>query len=180
MHTTSRGFTLIELLVVVAIIGVLSSVVLASVNDSRAKARDSRRTADLNQIERALELYYLEFKQYPNYNANTAADTCGTNWCLLETDLAPYIAELPRDPTRGDTWRYYYDSDTGDRNQTYGLMARFEDPANFPRADNDGGFYQGSDCCYYEVGVQPSYCIATYGLSGNWWAGGTNVCSAGN
>ncbi|MDO8564485.1 MAG: type II secretion system protein [bacterium] len=54
----SRGFTLIELLVVIAIIGLLSSVVFASLNSARGKARDARRKADLTQISKALELYY--------------------------------------------------------------------------------------------------------------------------
>ncbi len=45
-----EGFTLIELLVVVAIIGMLASLILASLNSARTKARDSRRLSDLKEI----------------------------------------------------------------------------------------------------------------------------------
>ena len=54
----NQGFTLIELLVVIAIIGVLASVVLASLNTARKKSRDARRIADIKQIQLALELYF--------------------------------------------------------------------------------------------------------------------------
>ena len=52
----SKGFTLIELLVVIAIIGILSSVVLTSLNSARAKGRDSRRASDLKQIANSVAL----------------------------------------------------------------------------------------------------------------------------
>ena len=60
-----KGFTLIELLVVIAIIGILASIVLASLNSARAKSRDARRLADINAIEKALTLYYNDHQAYP-------------------------------------------------------------------------------------------------------------------
>jgi prepilin-type N-terminal cleavage/methylation domain-containing protein len=53
----NKGFTLIELLVVIAIIGILASVILASLNSARSKANDARRKSDLAQIATALQLY---------------------------------------------------------------------------------------------------------------------------
>ncbi|MCX6731429.1 MAG: prepilin-type N-terminal cleavage/methylation domain-containing protein, partial [Candidatus Parcubacteria bacterium] len=61
-----KGFTLIELLVVISIIGLLSSIVLASLNSARAKARDAKRMSDLHQLQLALELYYNQYGQYPD------------------------------------------------------------------------------------------------------------------
>ena len=55
------GFTLIELLVVVALISTIMSIVVALVGDAKAKARDTKRRADLNQIQVALELYRNEY-----------------------------------------------------------------------------------------------------------------------
>ena len=57
MLHTRRGFTLIELLVVIAIIGILASVVLASLNTARAKGADAAIKSDLDTIRKQSNLY---------------------------------------------------------------------------------------------------------------------------
>jgi len=56
----SRGFTLIELLVVIAIIGILSAVVLASLNTARDKGNDAAIQSNLGAIATQAEIYYSD------------------------------------------------------------------------------------------------------------------------
>ena len=58
--TVSAGFTLIELLVVIAIIGILSAVVLASLNTARDKGSDAAIMSDMDSIRTQAQLYYGE------------------------------------------------------------------------------------------------------------------------
>jgi len=66
----NRGFTLIDLLVVISIIGLLSSVVLATLDSARVKARDAQRITALKQIQTALELYYADNGRYPGWGGS--------------------------------------------------------------------------------------------------------------
>jgi prepilin-type N-terminal cleavage/methylation domain-containing protein len=65
-----RGFTLIELLAVIAIIGILASVVIASVNISRQKGVDAKVLSNLDSA-RAQEAVY-------NNDLGSDAGACGT------------------------------------------------------------------------------------------------------
>lgn len=61
----NKGFTLIELLVVIAVIGLLSTIVMVSLNKARAKARDAKRKTDLKQLQTAVEMYINEYGAPP-------------------------------------------------------------------------------------------------------------------
>ncbi len=61
---TKRGFTLIELLVVIAIIGLLASIVLASLNAARDKGADASVKASLGQLRAQAEMYYDDNRVY--------------------------------------------------------------------------------------------------------------------
>ena len=60
-----KSFTLIELLVVIAIIGILAAIAIPSLSNARAKARDARRVTDLDQLAKAMELYFSDNNRYP-------------------------------------------------------------------------------------------------------------------
>lgn len=98
---TKKGFTLIELLVVIGIIGLLSSIVINSLNDARNKTYFNRARADSHSIATALELYYDQNDSYP-------IDVVRN---VLPTGLAQFIAGgvWPQGPWPGsvfdwDSW----------------------------------------------------------------------------
>jgi len=132
-----KGFTLIELLVVLGILGILAAVLLVTINPiaQLQKGNDARRKSDLEQIQRALELYYQDNGSYPASSTdgtftimyNNASVNWGTQW-------QPYIATLPKDPSSTNKYVYYATS-TG---QAYYLYASLQRGGNDPDACNKG------------------------------------------
>lgn len=100
------GFTLLELMVVITIIGLMSSIIFTSLAATRIKGRDTKRKGDMNQLQKALELYYNTNYSYPDTSGAWWAITggCGGAHTLTGAtgyipNLAPtYLGQLPVDP----------------------------------------------------------------------------------
>jgi len=136
-NAAKRGFTLVELLVVIAIIGLLSSVVLVSMQGARRSARDSRRKADMRQIITAQEMYYGTNDVYYT--------NAGTTW---PTAIGTYMPKTPTDPGSGT---YVWINNTGDA-QKFCAYATIE-AGGYYTASNAGNFACAqlptlADCCF--------------------------------
>ena len=97
MKTNRKGgFTLIELLVVIAIIGILSSIVLVSLNSARKKGTDTRVISDVQESRTQLEsdfttVYTDLYIAAANTTTAALSSTVGagiTNLASLSTDAA--------------------------------------------------------------------------------------------
>lgn len=97
------GFTLIELLVVISIIALISSLVLATLNQARAKARDASILSDIHTFANVMELYYSDFGYYPPANnltnffsATALTEIKGSNTePSFISALSPYLKQFP-------------------------------------------------------------------------------------
>lgn len=117
MIIKNKGFTLIELVVVIAIIGILAALISGNFINSLKRGRDSQRKADLEHIQKALELYYEDKLAYP------ATLTFGS---VLDDPVSgkKYMLTIPTDPKTSNFYRYC----VNDLNnpQQYQLYARLE------------------------------------------------------
>lgn len=84
-----KAFTLIELLVVVAVIGILTTLAVVSLQNTRKSARDTKRVADIKQLQLALELYVHDNGFYPP-NINFGGS--------LSTRSIVYMEQIPQAP----------------------------------------------------------------------------------
>ncbi|MFA6076840.1 MAG: prepilin-type N-terminal cleavage/methylation domain-containing protein [Candidatus Paceibacterota bacterium] len=173
MKLNTKGFTLIELLVVVSIIGLLSSIVLSSLNSARAKTRDAVRINDLEQMHIAVELYAADHGGGYYIPITTGChDLAGVSHCKrdyscvssndwslpFKTAMEPYMKDVPNDPSKTCygvpvTRKYLYASDGTDFKLLFlnpenpDLLKNHADPVYDGGPKNVGGNQPFSGSC---------------------------------
>ena len=149
MVTNKKGFTLIELLVVIAIIGILSSVVLVSLNSARRKANIAKAKQDLSQIAKAVQMAYNEGCTGSGSVAiNTPAETVHPGIYCSSNSSQKFMTKTPVPPS----------------GFTYVISAK-DGSASWP--------FAGTDQAYQTMGE--TYDLRIFGFSD----GGVYICDDG-
>jgi len=119
-----RGFTLIELMLVVLIIGILTGVMLGVINirGIQAKSRDAKRIGDLKKVQTALELYFTDYRGYPE----------SSDWTNVTPTLSSFLT------TRG-----YINAISEDSRESESAP---EGVSCFNGKDTHGYYYISNDC----------------------------------
>ena len=134
-----KGFTLIELLVVVAIIGILASVVLASLNTARGKGADASIKANLSNMRAQAALFYDD-----NTQSFGASNTCqvaanGTTTPAACTGIwaqTPMISSLKQAASNASSTLYAATDSTG---QLYAIKVQLKGvPGDYWCVDSAG------------------------------------------
>lgn len=97
---TAKGFTLIELLVVIAIIGILSAVVLASLNTARDKGSDAAVISDMDGIRTQAAIYSSTNGNYGT-NQSVESNCSATDNLFNDTTVKNQVAAILKSNNNG-------------------------------------------------------------------------------
>jgi len=146
MPAGRQGFTLIELLVVISIIGVLASLVLVNFNAARERTRDVQRKSDLDQVKKALRMYYNDNNFYPAANLVAWGSS-------FQSGTMVYMKILPHDPS--------YQVATSPPEYNYTSSSPFQDFCLWASLENasDGDIVKSEARCSSCGRAMPDYVV---------------------
>lgn len=135
------GFTLIEVLVVAVLISLLSTIGIFTYQGALRSSRDARRTADIETLRSALELYRNTNDLYP-----AAVDVSCSSTTGISDGTNTYLPKNPHDP-KCAAQTYYYTQLSGGADYTLG--AHYEGATSSTSSCGDCG---AIGVCNYCVG----------------------------
>ncbi|HSX27290.1 MAG TPA: prepilin-type N-terminal cleavage/methylation domain-containing protein [Patescibacteria group bacterium] len=142
LKKAQKGFTIIELLIVIAIIIILAGLVLNNFQGAQAKARDTQRVTDINNIHSKLEEYYNENNYYPltftsatfpGIDAQSLVDPKGATVTINAAVADATAANAVANPTSTANYKYIPYNCTGassDQCSGYVLKTFVEKPSS--------------------------------------------------
>lgn len=170
------AFTLMEILIVVALLALVATALLASLDPfaQTKKGQDSKRKSELVNLQKIFEDFYNDRQSYPKpdevcYNGTDATTTC--NICGNRSDppafsnFSPYLSRLPCDPRKD----YLYQVDSTIRPTYYRIYTTLA---------NKSDTVITSVGCQYGCGPPPDFNY-NYGVSSPniGLEANTNLCS---
>jgi len=140
--TGSGGFTIVEIMVVVIIIGILATIVVASLAGRTDDAKVVAAKQQIRHFETALDLYKIDNDVYPTTEEGLTA-------LVEKTDSAknwkkPYMKNIPKDPWGND---YIYISNPDEDEY---------DVISYGRDGREGGTGYNADIALSTLGEEES------------------------
>ncbi len=135
-HSGMQGFTLIEMLVVLGIIALLASLVAPQVIKYLSKAKSDTATAQIKNLQSAIELYFLDTGRYPASSEGLLglieAPEAALNWNgpylknrdgLIDPWGRPYVYVTPGKDGDYDLMSYGQDGEPGGDGESKDISA---------------------------------------------------------
>lgn len=98
-NIAARGFTMLELIIVIAIIVILATIALPTLQTNVQRARETTLRSDLHELRKSVQRFQADKGRLPQ--------------SLEELVEAKYIYEIPVDPiTREKNWTVELETDT--------------------------------------------------------------------
>jgi prepilin-type N-terminal cleavage/methylation domain-containing protein len=159
-YSYNNGFTLLELLIVIAIIGILTTIIIASLGSSNARAKDAKIKSELKQFEILLNLEYSENGDY------SRLQTTGGNFITSDSGcdsafVAPPVGSNYYAKAR-EICKIIIENSPKNNGVSWGLIADTSTNMGVPRDDKYSVMATLNDAPY---GIAPYFCVGISGSS---------------